>query len=200
MSVNKKGAFMEFKEQNDKISIIKKKVDAHLNDHDFDKIKTMIIELDEDEDFALLKDNDIALSMLDTFIISWFREKNELTPLGIESDIFDDVNSLDDLAEKYSFVSSRISLFEEDAANDTVENAIEEFIGRDISGIVLFNILKNESCKIVENTVKISLCLREKKEYIKDMFFLKMASEIYAGNKEIMTEMSYLTIEFQKQR
>ena len=191
---------MEFNEQNDKISIIKKKVDAHLINHDFDKIKTMIIELDEDEDFALLKDNDIALSMLDTFIISWFREKNELTPLGIESDIFDDVNSLDDLVKKYSFVSSRISLFEEDAANDIVENAIEEFIGRDISGIALFNILKNESCKIVENTVKISLCLRAKKEYIKDMFFLKMASEIYAGNKEIMTEMSYLMIEFQKQR
>ena len=175
-------------------------VNAQLLDGSFEAIRDLIRNIDSNELYPVLLEKDTQLSMLDIFLGIWLDEKRELSSLGFNNDILTNLHSLDELEDRYHIISLGILRLENNLPEDKCEEAINNFISLDISGIALFTVLKIDTIKRIENVIKLSNRLRAHKEYIRDMYLLKRAIAEFPGDKEIMTEMSYLLAEFEKQR
>jgi|GEM_PF-5171564 len=166
----------------------------------FEAIRDLIRTIDADDNYRELCERDTQISMLDIFLGIWLDEKKELSPLGISSDILTNLHSLKELEDRYHIISLGILRLENDLPEDKCEEAIDNFINLDVSGIALYTVLKIDTVKRIDNVIKLSNRLRERGEYIRDMYLLKRAIADYPGDKDIMTEMSYLLAAFEKAR
>ena len=187
----------DLKELYNKMQELKMLVNAKLSDGSFEAIRDLIKMLDESEVYPTLLEKDTQLSMLDIFLGIWLDEKRELSALGIASDIMTDVSDLDVLEDKYHTISLSILRFENDMPEEYLNEAIDRIIAQDISGIALYKILKIDTIDHVNNVIKVSTALRARKEYIRDMFFVRLAVSEYPNDPNVVAQLGLLLSEFE---
>lgn len=187
----------DLKELYNKMLELKALVNAKLSDGSFEAIRDLIKMLDESEVYPTLLEKDTQLSMLDIFLGIWLDEKRELSALGIASDIMTDVSDLDVLENKYHTISLSILRFENDMPEEYLNEAIDRIIAQDISGIALYKILKIDTIDHVNNVIKVSTALRARKEYIRDMFFVRLAVSEYPNDPNVVAQLGLLLSEFE---
>lgn len=187
----------DLKELYNKMLELKMLVNAKLSDGSFEAIRDLIKMLDESEVYPRLLEKDTQLSMLDIFLGIWLDEKRELSALGIASDIMTDVSDLDVLEDKYHTISLSILRFENDMLEEYLNEAIDRIIAQDISGIALYKILKIDTIDHVNNVIKVSTALRARKEYIRDMFFVRLAVSEYPNDPNVVAQLGLLLSEFE---
>lgn len=187
----------DLKELYNKMLELKALVNAKLSDGSFEAIRDLIKMLDESEVYPTLLEKDTQLSMLDIFLGIWLDEKRELSALGIASDIMTDVSDLDVLEDKYHTISLSILRFENDMPEEYLNEAIDRIIAQDISGIALYKILKIDTIDHVNNVIKVSTALRARKEYIRDMFFVRLAVSEYPNDPNVVAQLGLLLSEFE---
>ena len=187
----------DLKELYNKMLELKALVNAKLLDGSFEAIRDLIKMLDESEVYPTLLEKDTQLSMLDIFLGIWLDEKRELSALGIASDIMTDVSDLDVLEDKYHTISLSILRFENDMPEEYLNEAIDRIIAQDISGIALYKILKIDTIDHVNNVIKVSTALRARKEYIRDMFFVRLAVSEYPNDPNVVAQLGLLLSEFE---
>lgn len=181
----------------DEMLELKAKINEKLTDGSFEAIRDLIKMLDESEVYPRLLEKDTQLSMLDIFLGIWLDEKRELSALGIASDIMTDVSDLDVLEDKYHTISLSILRFENDMPEEYLNEAIDRIIAQDISGIALYKILKIDTIDHVNNVIKVSTALRARKEYIRDMFFVRLAVSEYPNDPNVVAQLGLLLSEFE---
>lgn len=187
----------DLKELYNKMLELKALVNAKLSDGSFEAIRDLIKMLDESEVYPILLEKDTQLSMLDIFLGIWLDEKRELSALGIASDIMTDVSDLDALEDKYHTISLSILRFENNMPEEYLNEAIDRIIDQDISGIALYKILKIDTIDHVNNVIKVSTALRARKEYIRDMFFVRLAVSEYPNDPNVVAQLGLLLSEFE---
>lgn len=181
---------MEIEKQYKELLELRKELNNKLKEHDFLRIKDMILWLAKSDSFQKLKQKDNQLIALDCFCSIWIEEKKKLEPMGIKDDIFLNVNSLKDIEKKYLLIKY-YALRIENKVPDMYRDELIQWIKENrISGIAIGKIVVFETLNREENILNISKHLKENNLIITAMELLQYGLEMYEGNRLLSLEMS----------
>lgn len=181
---------MKLQQQYEALVGLQKEIDKRMAALDFHAIKELILYLAKSEEYQKLKGKDNRLSMLDQFCSIWMREKKNLEALGIHSDIFDGISSLNDVEEKYLTIKFGVLRLEKGMPGEYCRQFAEEVIRRRISGVALFAILMRETGKRKSNCLKLARFLKAEGQTVTALTFLQEAERTFAGSEELLLELA----------
>lgn len=178
---------------------IKKEINQRLKKGaDFSHIKELMLHLAGDPAYPKLKGKDNQLIMLECFFNIWLKEKKKLPDLGIETDIFCEVSSLDDVERKYQSVKYCGFRIENKVPNDLIEQALEWLIEGQISGIAVGIIIVRETKEKKENILLIENQMRLKGDLLNALLLIQYANEAFPGQERFLLEEADIWLEGQQ--
>ena len=177
---------MGFQQQHEELLALRPEIDERLRDLNFEKIKELQLWLAKSESFKILKVRDNQLIFLDEFCRIWLEEKKKLSQMGINTDIFYGVDSLEALERKYLTIQFGILRLETPMSVEYYEQAVDDFINYHISGIALYQILMRETARREENIVRLAGLLLDRKQMVTAVFLLQKGKETFPQNKDII--------------
>ena len=181
---------MEIEKQYKELLELRIELNNKLKEHDFSRIKELILWLAHSGSFQKLKQKDTQLLALDCFCSIWIEEKKKLEPMGIEKDIFLHVNSLDDIERKYLLIKYYALRIENNVPDVYKDELLQWIKENEISGIAIGKIVFFETLDREENILNISKHLKENNLTVTAMELLQYGMETYKGNRLLILEMA----------
>lgn len=181
---------MGFQQQHEELLALRPQIDERLRDLNFEKIKDLQLWLAKSGSFKKLKVRDNQLIFLDEFCQIWLEEKQKLSQVGIDTDIFYGVDSLESLERKYLTIQFGILRLETPMPVEYYEQAVDDFIAYHISGIALYKILMQETARREENIVKLAGLLLDRNQIATAIFLLQKGKETFPQNEDIILRLS----------
>lgn len=166
---------MKLQEQFEELEKLKKRINSILAKQDVGANMTLAVELSENRMYKKLVGKDTQLYMLEHFFFIALREQSELLPRGIETNIFDQVSSLEKLEEKYLAMEFAALRMELDLEPEEISETVRRVVSLDVSGIAMFRVIQFETAKIVSNVIRISTELLKQGEILRTLVLLKEA-------------------------
>lgn len=164
---------------------------------DFEKIKELMLYLAQDKAYFKLKVKDNQLFMLALFFDIWMREKRKLPDLGVETDIFYKVSSLNDVEQKYQRIKYYGLRIENSVPDDYIEQAFEWLIEDRVSGIAIGTIVRKETTKREQNILHIAQYLRRGGDSLNALLLMQYANEKFPGQEKLLLEEADIWLEGQ---
>lgn len=181
---------MRIREQYKEIDRLKCEIDKKLKHLDRKIIKDLIIEFVREENLKKLFTKDNQLYMLNCFCTIWLREQKKLSGLGLKQDIFENVQSLSDVENKYTAIKFGMLRLEADMPRENHDQVADCIINRRISGIALHYIINSETMKREDNMVALARLLKDRGEYATAIVLLQEGQETFSGNPDILLELA----------
>lgn len=181
---------MGFQQKYEELLALRLQIDERLRDLNFEKIKDLQLWLAQSGSFHTLKVRDNQLIFLDEFCQIWLEEKQKLSQMGIDTDIFYGVDSLETLERKYLAIQFGILRLETPMSVEYYEQAVDDFIDYHISGIALYKILMRETAQREENIVRLAGLLLDRDQIVTAIFLLQKGKETFPQNKDIVLRLS----------
>lgn len=189
---------MRLEEQYQELLRLKREIDQRLKmGTDFGKIKELMLYLAQDKAYFKLKEKENQMIMLECFLNIWLREKKKLPDLGVETDIFYKVSSLDDMEQKYQRIKYCGLRIENAVPGDYIEQALEQLIEEQVSGIAIGTIIRKETEKREENILYIAQCLRRRGDSLNALLLMQYANEKLPGRQNLLLEEADIWMEGQ---
>lgn len=185
---------MKVQEQCACIAEIKEEVDKRLSDHDFDKIKELILWLAQNEQYQKIRKKDAELKILNFACDIWIEEKKKLEPLGIKEDFFCNVDSIEVLSDKYYACLFALLRMKMDMPEEYYFQTVTWLQENCISGIALINITEFERLPN-ECIFKLANWYREYENLVPALLMLQKMDEKYPKNKDVLLELAMIWLE-----
>lgn len=190
---------MRLEEQYQELLRLKKEINQRLKaGTDFGKMKELMLYLAQDKAYFKLKEKEHQMIMLESFLNIWLREKKKLPDLGVETDIFYKVSSLDDVERKYQRIKYCGLRIENAVPNDYIEQALEWLAEDQVSGIAIGKIIVKETEKRKENILYIAQCLRRGGDSLNALLLMQYANEKLPGQEKLLLEEADIWLEGQQ--
>lgn len=181
---------MNIKEQYRNLEEINAEINALLQHLDREKIKELILTFAKPGILSRLFWRDNQLSMLNCFCTIWLSEQKKLSGLGIKQNIFDGIDSLEKIEDKYLSIKFAMLRLELPMPEEYCNEVLQYLTENKISGVALFYIIKNEISKKEKITVDLSKRLMQRGECVTAAILLQEAEEMFPGNREILMALS----------
>ena len=190
---------MRLEEQYQELLRLKKEINQRLKTGtDFGKIKELMLYLAQDKAYFKLKVKENQMIMLECFLNIWLREKRKLPDLGVETDIFYKVSSLDDMEQKYQRIKYCGLRIENAVPDDYIEQALEQLGEERVSGIAIGTIIIRETEKSKENVLYISQYLRRRGDSLNALLLMQYANEKFPRQEKLLLEEADIWLEGQQ--
>lgn len=181
---------MNIKEQYRHLEIIKEEVNILLHHLDRERLKELTLRFAKSGILSRLFWRDNQLCMLNRFCTIWLCEQKKLSGLGIEQNIFEGIDSLEKVEDKYLSIKFGMLRIELPMPEEYCNEALQYLTENKISGIAIFYIIKNEISKKEKITVDLSKRLMQRGECVTAAILLQEAEETFPGNREILMALS----------
>lgn len=189
---------MRLEEQYQELLRLKREIDQRLKEGtDFEKIKELMLYLAKDKVYFKLKEKENQMIMLECFFNIWLREKKKLPDLGVETDIFHKVSSLDDMEQKYQRIKYCGLRIENAVPKDYIEQALEQLIEEQVSGIAIGTIIRKETEKKEQNILSVTHYLRQRGDSLNALLLIQYANEKFPGKEKLLLEEADIWLEGQ---
>lgn len=179
---------MKIEEQYNELQNIKKEMNKFLLNLDRDGIKKLSLMFVKSPILKKLFLKDNQLYMLNCFCSIWISEQKKLAGLDLDQNIFEDIKNLGDVEEKYCLIKFGVLRLEFSMPKAYYDQIVEYFIESHISGIALFEIIKNETLQRKKNIITLANLLKNKKEYPTALILLQEGEKLYPGEKDLLLE------------
>lgn len=190
---------MRLTEQYQELLRLKKEIDQRLKTGaDFGRIKELMLYLTQDKAYSKLKVKENQMIMLECFLNIWLREKKKLPDLGVETDIFDKVFSLDDVEQKYQRIKYCGLRIENAVPEDYIEQALKWLSEDRVSGVAIGTIIVRETEKREENILYIAQYLRRRGDPLNALLLMQYANEVFPGQEKLLLEEADIWLEGQR--
>lgn len=151
-------------------------------------IKELAIFLAQDREYQALYRTDNQLIKLSHFLTVW-REEQERMPLHTISDgIFYQINSLNELEQKYYRIEYYGLRIENQIPQIYCDQLLDWLLEHKVSGIALGIIIRNRTEKGMENLLIIAQELKRRNELPNAVLLLQYAREKYPDHEELLLE------------
>ena len=178
---------MRLEEQYQGLLRLKKEINQRLKaGTGFGKIKELMLYLAQDKAYFKLKEKEYQMIILESFLNIWLREKKKLPDLGVETDIFYKVSSLDDMEQKYQRIKYCGLRIENAVPDDYIEQALEWLSEDRVSGIAIGKIIVKETEKREENILYIAQRLRQRGDSLNALLLMQYANEKLPGKEKLL--------------
>ncbi|MDE7223493.1 MAG: hypothetical protein K2O34_06900 [Acetatifactor sp.] len=175
------------KQQDQELSQLKEEINLRLaRGRGAQDIEELMLFLAESSLYQGLKQQDGQLSMLDSFLNIWLREKQRL-PESAE-DIFCQVGSLKDLVTKYRKILFCALRVENGVPESYVDEALEWLEQPRISGVAIGEIVVRETSKKEENLMHVAQGLKRRGQIPNAILLLQYANERYPERERLLLE------------
>lgn len=190
---------MRLEQQYEELLRLKKEINQRLQKGtDFEEIKELMLYLARDKAYFKLKTEENQIIMLDLFFNIWLKEKKKLPDLGVETDVFYTVSSLDDVERKYQRIKYCGLRIENAVPDDYIEQALEWLIENRVSGIAIGTILASETKEKAENILHIEQRLRQRGDSLNALLLIQYANEKFPGQEKLLLEEADIWLEGQQ--
>lgn len=180
---------MRLEQQYGEILRLKREINLRLGTKTgFQEIKELIRFLAGDKSYLILRQQERQLMMLDCFFGIWLKEKEKLTKIGIETDIFDCISSLEELERKYQRIKYCGLRIENAVPYPYVEQALEWIEEDKVSGIAVGKIFLRETSKREENLSSMAQYLKQRGDAINALVLLQYGNEELPGRERLLLE------------
>lgn len=180
---------MRLKQQYQELLRLKKEINHRLKGGTgFQQIRELMLYLAGEPVYAKLKSKENQLIMLESFLNIWLKEKKLLPDLGVETDIFYHVTSLDDVEQKYQRIKYYILRVENRVPDEYCNQAYEWLTEDRVSGIAVGKIILYETEKREENFLDIVQFMKQKGDSLNALFLIQYANNAFAGNERLLLE------------
>lgn len=180
---------MRLEQQYQELVRLKREINQRLNKGtDFQKIKELMLYLAQDLAYSKLKLKENQLIMLECFFNIWLQEKKKLPDLGVKTDIFYKIASLNDVEWKYQRIKYCGLRIENVVPEKYIEQAIEWIIEDKVSGIAIGKIIVFETQNKQNNLLSIARCIRERGDSFNALLILQYANETFPGWEKLLLE------------
>lgn len=180
---------MELKQQFQELLRLKREIDQRMKrGTDFQDIKELMLYLVEDPAYSKLKSKENQLIMLESFLNIWLMEKKKLPNLGIGTDIFYNVSSLDDVEQKYQKIKYCALRVENNVPDEYLEEAFGWLKEDRISGIAVGKIVKSETEKREKNLLDIVQYLKCKGDFLNALLLIQYGNDTFPGQENLLIE------------
>lgn len=189
---------MRLEQQYQELLRLKKEINQRLKKGtDFGEIKKLMLYLVQDKAYFKLNVKENQMIMLECFLNIWLREKKKLPDLGVETDIFYKVSSLDDIEQKYQRIKYCGLRIENAVPDDYIEQALERLDEDRISGMAIGTIIVKETEKREENILYIAQYLRRRGDSLNALLLMQYANETFPGQEKLLLEEADIWLEGQ---
>lgn len=190
---------MRLEQQYQELLRLKREINRRLQKGtDFEEIKELMLYLARDKAYFKLKAIETQMIMLDIFFYIWMREKKKLPDLGVETDIFYKVSSLDDVERKYQRIKYCGFRIENEVPDDYIEQALEWLTEDRVSGIAIGTIFVRETEEKAENILHIEQHLRQSGDSLNALLLMQYANERIPGQEKLLLEEADIWLEGQQ--
>lgn len=190
---------MRLEQQYQELLRLKEEINQRLKtETGFEKIKELMLYLAQDKAYSKLKVKENQMIMLDCFFNIWLREKKKLPDLGVETDIFYKVFSLDDVEQKYQRIKYCGLRIENAVPDDYIEQALEWLIEDQVSGMAIGAIIVKETEKREQNILYIAQYLRRRGDSLNALLLMQCANETFPGQEKLLLEEADIWLEGQQ--
>lgn len=190
------GGKMKLKQQYEELLRLKKEINQRLEKGtDFSQIRELMLYLAGDPVYPRLKKKENQLIMLDCFFQIWIKEKKKLPDLGVETDVFCKVSSLDDVEHKYLKIRYCGLRIENAVPDAYIGQALEWLTEDKISGMAIGKIISRETKKKQENMLQIAQCLRRRGDSLNALLLIQHANEAFQGQEKLLLEEADIWLE-----
>lgn len=190
---------MRLEQQYQELLRLKKEINQKLQKGTgFGGIKELMLYLVKDKAYFKMKVKENQMIMLECFLNIWLREKKKLPDLGVETDIFYKVSSLDDIEQKYQRIKYCGLRIENAVPDDYVEQALEQLVEDRVSGMAIGRIIVEETEKREENILYIAQYLRRRGDSLNALLLMQYANETFPGQEKLLLEEADIWLEGQQ--
>ncbi len=154
----------------------------------FWEIRELALFLAGDKAYLKLKREEKQLMMLDCFFGIWQEEKKKLPKGRIETDIFHDISSLEELEKKYQRIKYCGLRIENAVPGPYVEQALEWLEEDKVSGIAVGKIFLLETSEREENLLSMARYLKQGGNAVDGLLLLQCANETLPGRESLLLE------------
>lgn len=187
---------MRLKQQYEELLRLKKEINQRLEKGTgFAQIKELMLYLAGDQAYPKLKVRENQLIKLESFFNIWLKEKRKLPDLGIETDIFYKVFSLNDAERKYQKIQYLGLRIENSVPDAYCEQALEWAEEDQVSGIAIGKIVAKETEKREENILRLTQYLRQRSDSLNALLLMQYANERFLGNEKLLLEEADIWLE-----
>lgn len=180
---------MRLEQQYQELLRLREEIDLRLKQGtNFQNIKELTLFLAKDPGYQKLKRKENQMLYLDCFLSIWLEEKRKLPQLGIEEDIFNKVESLEKLEQKYWQIEYCALRIENHVPEPYISQSISWLTEQRISGIAIGKIVIFETKDRKDNLLRIAQELKQRGEAANAILLLQYAQEKYPGQDELALE------------
>lgn len=155
---------------------------------DFQNIKELMLMLAKDQGYQVLKGKENQMIILDCFLGIWLKEKRRLPELGIETDIFYQIGSLNELEHKYQKIKYCGLRIENKVPDEYIGQAFAWLADQRISGIAMGKIVISETKCRESNILYLAGKLKQTGDLMNAILLLQYAREIYPKQEKFLLE------------
>lgn len=190
---------MKLKQQYEELLRLKKEINQKLKEGtEFLQIKELMLHLAGDPAYTKLKGKDNQLIMLECFFNIWLKEKKKLPDLGIETDVFYGVLSLNDVERKYQKIKYCGLRIENKVPDEYIRQALSWLIKDQVSGMATGQIVARETKEKEKNILQIEQCLRQGGQVLNALLLIQYANEAFPGRERLLLEETDIWLEGQQ--
>ena len=186
---------MKLQQQYKEIVKIKQQINERLENLNFKKIKELILWLAQNESFQRLESRDTQLDLLNTLCKIWIEEKRLLDAVGVATDIFEGIDSLEAVEQKIWTMVYTALRMEMGVPEEHYGQLIDGLVDSGVSGIAWYAIINTYTEKREQNILKMAKALKQRGQIVTVMMLLQVAVEIYPENKDMMLELANCWLE-----
>lgn len=190
---------MRLKHQYEELLRLKKEINQRLKKGTyFSQIKELMLYLAEDPAYLKVKGKENQLIMLDCFFNIWLKEKKKLPDLGIETDIFSGVCSLNDVVRKYQRIKYCGFRIENKVPDEFIRQALGWLVEDRVSGMAIGQIIARETEEKEENILQVEQCMRRDRQVQNALLLIQYANEAFPGREKLLLEEADIWLEGQQ--
>lgn len=178
---------MRLEQQYQELLRLKREINQRLRmGTDFPGIRELMLYLAKERAYYKLRDIENQLIMLESFFRIWLEEKKKLPDLGIETDIFFQVSSLEDVERKYQRIKFCGLRIENAIPKEWCEQGLECLEEDKVSGLAAGRIIAAETKNKEENLLYMAQFLKERGNFVNALLLLQYANEAFPGREKLL--------------
>ncbi len=186
---------MKREERNEIINRLKEEINLRLTTASTQKIAEMILWLVGDKDYQELKGVDSQLIKLDLFINIWRQEMKGKNAFEMQGDVFEGINSIKALEEKYEVARLVLLRVEMGMPYELCMEGIRRLIDYKFSPYALLHIALKETRKCENNIKILARFYREYNELVKAIGLLQIGVSVFPQNEDMLIEVAEMWLE-----
>lgn len=180
---------MDLSEQYQEISKLKHEINTRLSKGtDYPAIRELALFLAKNEKYQTLYRLENQLIKLQHFLTIWREEQEKMTGQAETENIFFQINSLDEIEQKYCRIEYYGLRIENHVPKPYCSQLLDWLLEHKVSGIALGVIIRNRTEKGLENLLCIAQELKRRMELPNAVLLLQYAREKYPGKEALLLE------------